>query len=354
VDLGLGLFAALMTYAINLDFGNAFPDLSGRIRLGIAVAVVVLFFAGVLVHELSHSLVAKAKGIPVNRIRLFLFGGVSELESDPATPRDEFQISIAGPIASLAVAAVFGVVWFLVPWEPAIRAARVLTLASAAVGVFNLVPGYPLDGGRILHAVIWGRTGDSQKATAIAVTSGRVVAWALIGVGFFILTANGDLSGLWYLFVGWFLLQLATAAKRRADVIHGLEGLSVAEVMAPVRYAIPGEMTLADYRELYIYGERYPTQPVVVDGRVRGLLGAGQLRDVPDDLWSSTTVAEKMSPIGPDDVVTDCVPVVDVLDKVNEPGKRLVVTAGGRVAGILSVTDVFDKAASRKSLGTRD
>ncbi|NNC74330.1 MAG: site-2 protease family protein, partial [Acidimicrobiia bacterium] len=247
VDLGLGLFAALMTYAINLDFGSAFPDLSGRTRLLIAVAIVVLFFAGVLVHELSHSLVARTKGIPVNRIRLFLFGGVSELESDPATPSDEFQISIAGPIASLAVAAVFGAVWLVVPWEPAIRAARILTLASAAVGVFNLVPGYPLDGGRILHAVMWSRTGDSMRATQVAVTSGRVVAWGLIGVGFVLMTMNGDLSGLWYLFIGWFLLQLATAAKRRADVIHGLEGLSTEEVMTPVRYTIPGELSLAEY-----------------------------------------------------------------------------------------------------------
>src|SRR4030042_3853632 len=200
-------------------FGEEFTGWTQTERWVGASATSIVFFGSILAHELSHSIVANRLGIPVRRITLFVFGGVSHLESDSRPPREEFLIAIAGPATSFAIAALLGALWVILSpvREPAAVAAAYLAVANGVIGVFNLIPGFPLDGGRVLRAIRWGLTNGLLRATRLASWVGTMVAYGLMVLGIAVMVLTGEiLSGVWFIFIGWFLRTAAQTSDQQA------------------------------------------------------------------------------------------------------------------------------------------
>lgn len=357
----------LITWAFWGQFRVLAPATPSPADWGAALIASGLFFASVLIHELSHSVVALRRGIEVKRIRLFIFGGVSEISEEASTPQDEFAITIAGPLASFVLGGIFFAVTLFMPagrdaWSavvglilhgasdkvPAGEQAALLTalvpatLASInlALGAFNLLPGFPLDGGRVLRSILWRVTGNSDRATRAAAAGGRLIAFLMISFGFFDLLFLGDVGGLWYVFLGWFLMQAANQTLLQAEIQAGLRGVSAGQVMTPTPIALPGDITLQEAFDGFIMQHNYSVFPVVVDGRVRGTISLNHLREVPRHLWSTTTVASVMRPLEPEDTVSDEAPVDTLLPRLTGGGGRVVVVRDGRLVGIISPSDI--------------
>ena len=229
-------------------------DWSDGARWGAAVVTTVLFFASVLLHELSHSLVAKRLGLPVASITLFIFGGVSSLTQEPASAKEEFKVAIVGPATSFLIAVVLGIVFgvFLLEGQEASVPGAVcgyLAFINLAVGIFNMLPGYPLDGGRVLRSALWARSRNMLKATRWAATSGSVISFLLIGAGVVSVLAGGGLGGIWFIVIGWFLRNTSEQAYQSVLLKNTLEGAKVRDLMN-TRYAIASpDMSLAADRE---------------------------------------------------------------------------------------------------------
>ena len=207
----------LLTFVLVQEFGEANLDWSvGQMWL-VAVLLAVLFFVSVLTHELSHSLLARRKGIPVQGITLFIFGGVSRLTREPSRPLTEFQIAVVGPLTSLVLAAVFGGLWYLLGASDSTLGVILFLLAwsNLTLGGFNILPGYPLDGGRVLRAVVWGLTGDHRRATSVATRAGQAIGGLTVLIGVAMGVFANPVDGVWIALVGAFLLSVATASYRQ-------------------------------------------------------------------------------------------------------------------------------------------
>lgn len=357
----------LITWAFWGQFRLLAPTVTGAPTWVAALVASLLFFTSVLIHELSHSVVSIRRDIPVNRIRLFIFGGVSEISEEAATPQDEFAITIAGPLASFVLAAIFYGITILLPdGREALQAAidlvikgrpdripttsqpdvlialvpATLAFINAALGVFNLLPGFPLDGGRILRSIVWRVTGSWHRATVIAIAGGRALAFVMITLGLFDVLFAGDLGGLWYVLLGWFLMQAANSAMIQMEVKEGLAGVTAGQVMTSTPVALPGDITLQQAFDDYIMAHNYSVFPVVIDGRVRGTLSLAHLREVPRAEWPLVTVAEAMTPLEPDDAVPVDAPVDELVQRLAGGGRRVVVVQSGRLVGIISPSDI--------------
>jgi Zn-dependent protease/predicted transcriptional regulator len=338
-DASLLVLAGLIAWSLYLSFGAAFPR-AGRGELStVSLAGGVLFIGSVLVHELSHSLVAVRRGLPVRRIRLFLFGGVSEIEREAVRPRDEFTVAVVGPVSSLLLGAVFLALAEVLPadWQSVVRLFRLLAVVNVALGVFNLVPGFPLDGGRVLRAAVWGITGDRKRATRIAVRAGKVVALGLVVGGFVVLFSLGNLGGLWWVAIGWFLYQAALATVLQDRALEAATGVSVSEIMRATPRSVGGEVSVAEFVDTFVIGERFTPVPVVVAGRVRGLMGPAQLAVAPS---GTMRVADAMDPLRPQEVVEAGAAVTDLFGRLDAKDDRLVVVEGGRVVGVVTAGDL--------------
>src|SRR6266851_6068042 len=230
---------------------------------GLGLMTSALFFGSLVFHEMAHSVIAKHYKIPVVSIILFVFGGVSRISRDPSRAIEEFNIAVAGPVSSFLLAGSFGIVYRAAGTNQVLQAlAGSLSLINLSLALFNLLPGFPLDGGRIFRAIIWGFTKDYSRSTRIAARSGQVVAYGMIAVGA-VLAVNGYInrgdmiSGMWLAFIGWFLLSAARQSRAQADARGALEGLRVADIMTPDLPTVGREISLEDYsREVYRTGRR--------------------------------------------------------------------------------------------------
>jgi Zn-dependent protease/predicted transcriptional regulator len=257
----------------------------------------LLFFASVLFHELSHSAVARAYKIPVVSITLFVFGGVARIGREPSKAIQEFNIAIAGPIASLFLAAAFFGLTLFFPYSTMPGAlATWLWETNASLAVFNLLPGFPLDGGRILRAIVWGFTKDFTRATKIAAGSGKLVAYGMIVIGAWISLSRGQWqSGLWLAFIGWFLLNAAQESVAQIAIRETLTGLRAADVMSHEVPTIARDISLEDYgQEALRTGRR--CHLVTTDDRLVGMMNVHLLNSVPRDEWANTSVQAVMIP----------------------------------------------------------
>ncbi|MFC1935904.1 site-2 protease family protein, partial [Chloroflexota bacterium] len=216
-------------------FPDSFPGWSWPVYWATGILSALFLFASVLIHELAHSLVAKGRGLPVQGITLFIFGGVSSIRAEAKAAKDEFLIAVVGPVTSLILAAVFGAMWLAVSDKntPLTAILMYLALVNGLLGLFNLLPGFPLDGGRVVRAVLWGATGNLSKATNIAAGAGQVLALVFISWGVFQLLSGNVLGGLWIAFIGWFLNGAAESSRRQTAFQEALRGIAVSEVMDP-------------------------------------------------------------------------------------------------------------------------
>jgi Zn-dependent protease/CBS domain-containing protein len=262
--------------------------------LGIAAAL--LLFASVLVHELGHSVVAGARGLRVENITLFIFGGVSSIASEASTARDEFLIAVVGPLMSLLLAGLFWVVGQAVPSASAVGAlANYLAQANLLLGLFNIVPGFPLDGGRVLRSIVWAVTGDMPRATRIASYVGQGVAFVLIGWGVVNVLSGNLFGGLWIAFIGWFLNNGAEGSRQQLTVRSALDGVPVTSVMDPTPEAIPLTLSVRDFVLEHALRRGQRALPVVEDGRLAGIVSITDAKHLGQEAWATTPVSAVMT-----------------------------------------------------------
>jgi Zn-dependent protease/CBS domain-containing protein len=274
-----------------------------------AIAAGVSFFLSILVHELSHAVVGRAMGIPVKRITLFIFGGLAEMSGEPSRPSAELAMSIVGPIVSLFIGAVCSYTgWALAGGslttdDPFATLLLWLGTVNFILGVFNLIPGFPLDGGRVLRSVLWAATGSLEKATRWATDLGRAFGWLLMGLGVLMafglvvpFLGTGIASGLWMVMIGWFLSNAARASYQQLLVKDALTDVPVTLLMKKDFVTVDGAMPLSKFVEDYAIPSDQRSFPVAVGNRMIGLISLEDVRNVPRDKWPTITIAEVMTP----------------------------------------------------------
>ena len=343
-------------------FPSTYPGLSGSAYFLMAVVATVLFFGSVLVHELSHTLRSLREGVHVREISLWLFGGVSQADEPLPGPGAEFRVVFAGPLASAALAVMFlaltagaraaglPTAWVAVP--------EYLARINGLLLAFNLVPALPLDGGRLLHALLWWRSGDSATATIYAAMAGRVFGAVLVAIGLISMLAGQDLGGLWFVVLGWFLMQAVRQEVLSARVTQAFTGLRVRDLMSTRLVTVDVSMTVADFGHILERGPSHPAYPVLDQGDLVGLLLLKRAGEVPIEQRPFVRVGEVM-------VAQDQVPVVYADDLIvqaanvltKEPGRAIVrESTTGPVVGLLSSTDLsraVDAAPKRPAAARR-
>jgi len=260
----------------------------------ITLITVILFFLSVIFHEMSHSLVARKRGMPIKKISLFIFGGMAHIEKEPENPTSEFIMSIAGPASSFLLAVIFGAIWQLsgdiaVIVEPA----KYLTLINIILGAFNLLPGFPLDGGRILRSIIWKAKGDLRKATFIATTSGRIIGFMMMAGGFLMLFFRPYLNGIWLIFIGWFLQSAAAGSYRQFIMENSIKGTKIEEFLKKDMPVIEPETSVYRIVNEYFLKKHFSILAVSNDeGQLSGIISARDIKGIPREQWKSKNAAD--------------------------------------------------------------
>jgi Zn-dependent protease len=302
VDLSWILVFGLITFLISGYFAQLHPQWTLAEQWSLGILTSLLFFASVLFHELAHSLVAQHYKIKVLSITLFVFGGLARIGREPATAIQEFNIAIAGPISSAFLAGVFSVCAWISPENQMIGAlAAYLYRTNLGLALFNLLPGFPLDGGRVFRAMVWGATKDFTRATRVASASGKLIAYTMIIIGaVFAISGRGALNidrwgGIWLIFIGWFLLNAAQASVAQLTIREALTGLCAADVMSHEVPTIPANMSLEEYSsEVLRTGRR--VHIVTMGERLMGLMNVAALNKAPREEWSHNSVQSAMVP----------------------------------------------------------
>jgi len=326
-------------------FPQTYPGLSSATYAVMGVATTVLFFSSLVAHELSHSLVSQHYGLRVRRIILFVFGGISETTQELPSPKIEFQVAVAGPLMSFALGALFAfLAWGLgqqAAWGPASAVAAWLAVVNIALGLFNLLPGFPLDGGRLLRAAAWQATGSLRRATRIASRGGQFVGLLMMLWGFWRLM-RGDLFGaVWVGAIGYLLFQAAGSTYGELLIQTALARVGVSEIMSHDPKVLAPDMTLQEVVDDYLMRYPYGGYPVV-DGHLDGVLQANQIKEVPAEEWPTRRVAEVMTPLTDQEALDAHATVAEALTRFNQLGLgRLPVVDQGQVVGVLSQSDVI-------------
>jgi Zn-dependent protease len=340
-DLSVFVIAAAMVWVLYVDIGVMYPQTDPAVGTTVAVVAGALFILSVLLHEGSHAVVAKRRGLRVRRIRLLAFGGYTKIEGKEERPADEFQIAIAGPFASLLVAGVFWLISAISGGAPEVQSSiRFLAFANLFIAVFNILPGFPLDGGRALRATVWHFTGDRVRATDVAVASGRIFGWGVIGVATVVALAGFDPWALLWVILGWYLLRSAGVAGRRERILVQVDGLVAGDAMRKTPDAVPGEMLVGTVVDLFQIGARLRSLPVEVDGRIRGVLGESELEQLSPARRVSSRASAAMSKIGPGDVIDIRMPLEAMATRPAGKTGRFVVVEDGRAVGIIEGADL--------------
>jgi Zn-dependent protease/CBS domain-containing protein len=324
-------------------FPNVLPDASVGSYWIQGLAAALLLFVSVFLHELGHAVVARAHGIPVSSITLHIFGGVSSLEREPDRPGTEFKVAIVGPIVSFVLGGLAYLGARLATAQPGLAAVLTyLAIVNIVVGAFNLVPGFPLDGGRLLRALLWKAKGSLRWATEIATGAGSVVAFVLIGLGVLRALSGQFLGGLWLVLIGMFLRQAAQGSYQDLLVRRALGGVTVRDVMSRDVISIGPGALVSDVVDGLFWRHHVSSFPVVEDGRVLGVLGIGDVRDLPRERWPETRAREIMRPIGEGLTIEPGAALTVALPKLSSNGLgRLAVVQGAMLVGYLSLKDVL-------------
>ncbi|HEX3219133.1 MAG TPA: site-2 protease family protein [Candidatus Limnocylindria bacterium] len=335
------------------ELPNSFPGWHPAVYAAVGAGVAMLFFASVLAHELSHALVARRFGIGVSDITLFIFGGAATMEREAETPREEALVSVAGPACSLVVGAILVGLWMLLERGPFGTVVGWLGTINLALGLFNVIPAFPMDGGRILRALIWRWRGDRSTATLGAATIGRWFGYLLILIG--MLLALWDLSNLWLALVGWFLTSAAGATLTQVNLQRSMAGVLVRDIMEPQPASISPNETVANLvNERLARGESRSFLVRHDDGGLAGIVTLSDVRRVARDDWAAARVTDIMTRydalarIGPDDKVDKALEVLQEREVNQLP---VVETDGRTVVGLLTRAGIVRLIDTRLKLG---
>ena len=362
IEIGIHYSWIFIAVLITLSLGAHFAEVNPQWTIGViwsaAIITGLLFFVSIVVHELGHALVASARGLPVRSITLFALGGVASIEKDAADARTEFWMGIAGPLTSVGIGAVCtGLAWVLgsgmnvTPADPLMAVLVWLGYINIMLAAFNMIPGFPLDGGRVLRAAVWGVTGNADRATRIAARIGEGVALLFIMFGVWQFFSGAGIGGLWIALIGWFLLDAAGAAYLHVDTLATLKGLRVRDIMADDCLRIPARTPLQIFADDYVLRSGQRCFAVEKDGQIEGLITAADLKQIDRDRWTQVTVGAVMRPLNRLHTVTPDTTVVDALQAMGrEDLNQLPVVSNGRMEGMLSRSRIVQVLQTRAEL----
>jgi Zn-dependent protease/CBS domain-containing protein len=356
IEIGLHyswfLIALLIVASLYSQFHQSHPQWGDGVILTTAVATGVLFFVSLLLHELAHSVFARSHGIPVREITLFALGGVSQLEKEPASASIEFRMAFAGPLTSAAIGGVCigarllagkaGPVYEMLSW---------LGYINLALAAFNMIPGYPLDGGRMLRAFLWWKSGQMDRATRSAARAGQGVGLIFIAWGIMQFVGGAGIGGLWISFVGWFLLTAASESSARVNLAHAFEGVTARDVMSSDCPSLDGNLNIEHFvhDELLRTGRRCFV--ITQNGQIAGLLTPHEVKEIERARWPYTTLSDVMIPLENLHTVPPETPLKSALEIMGrEDLNQLPVVADGRLEGVLSRAQILDYLHTRAEL----
>jgi Zn-dependent protease/CBS domain-containing protein len=331
------LIFALITLSLRTQFTAQHPSWSSGQHWILGLITSVLFFCSVVFHELSHSLVAKHYKIPVASITLFAFGGLARIVREPSSAKQEFNIAIAGPVSSFFLAAIFYFVGHHSGNLEMLGAtSRWLAEINFILAAFNLAPGFPLDGGRILRAIAWRITGDFSKSTRIAAQTGRLFANVIIFAGIWIALRGNWFGGLWWVFIGWFLLSAAQESCAQVAIRNTLSGVHAADIMTQDVPTVPRDLSLENYvHEVLRTGRR--CHVVTGNGNPVGLVTLHAAQEIPPDGWPNTSIQAVMRPVDKIKWASPREPVLSILERMQaEDINQMPVVDDGRVVGMIA------------------
>lgn len=325
-------------------FPSRYPGLEPGAYMAMGTVGAVLFFASLLAHEISHSLVARRRGIPVEGITLFLFGGMAHTKSEAKTPEDEILVAGVGPLCSIGIAALFGGIWWVgvrLGWPVALTGVSgYLAFLNLLLAGFNLLPGFPLDGGRLFRAVVWKITGDLTRATQWASNGGKVLAFVLIALGFVQVMGGFVLGGMWLVFIGWFLRTAAVASFQQHVLRDLTASVTARDVMSPEPVTVPSGLSVRDLVERRFLSAPHQGYPVVDGGVVVGVVTLEHVRRVPRGRWEELRVSDVMMPAA-GLTVEPTATLTEVLSVMTRSGtNRVLVSQSGLLLGLISASDV--------------
>jgi len=362
VELGLHyswiIIAVLIVFSLGNHFHAIHPRWSSGLVWGISIITGVLFFVFLFAHELSHALVAKARGLPIHKITLFALGGMAEIEKEPTRASTEFWMGIVGPITSfvigvvlLALAYAGGWTWRAEAATPGLAILVWLGYINILLAVFNMIPGFPLDGGRVLRAIIWGITKSAERSTRIAARVGQLVGMGFIVYGIFEFFGGAGFNGLWLAFIGWFLLNAAGASYLQITTSNALRGVNVAQVMSRDCESVEASIPLQDFVDHYLLRTGRRCFVVVDNGQTAGLITPAEVRQVPRDDWNVTSVRAAMRPLERIHAVSPDTPVMTAMEiMAREDVNQLPVVSNGHLEGIVTRAHVLEILQARSEL----
>jgi Zn-dependent protease/CBS domain-containing protein len=353
MDASWLIILALLT----LSFATQFPTLLHEYFPGVTylalyeywimgLVTAVAFFGCILLHELGHALVARARGMPIRGITLFLFGGVAELGDEPPSAGTEFLMAIAGPIVTVVLGILFwvlAVAGYHAGWpHPVVMVLGYLGMINVMVLIFNIIPAFPLDGGRVLRSVLWGMTGNLRRSTYWASLAGRAFAWFLIALGILQFFAGSWLGGIWMGLIGMFLNRAAESGYRQVLVRQTLQGEPVRHFMNPNPIVVDPSLDLLHWVENYVYRYHHRAFPVAVDGKLVGVITTQALSHIPRSQWSEHSVGEVMSSNLRAVTIAANADALEALGKMQRVhSSRLLVVDGDQLLGIVSLKDLL-------------
>jgi len=344
------IIALLIAFSLSSHFHAVAPRWSVGLVWAAATITSVLFFVTLLLHELAHSLLAKSRGLRVRAITLFALGGVSQIESEAPNAQSEFWIAIVGPLASFVIGFICVGTARVLGWTPAAGDPRTPVLAvlvwlgyiNFALGAFNMIPGYPLDGGRVLRAIAWWITKNRERATRAAALVGQGIAFFFILAGLYQFFVGTNFGGLWMAFIGWFLLDAARGSYVQVDMIAGLRGHRVGELIEKNCANVPSYLSVRDFVDEYLLRSGQQCFVVMQDSHPAGIATAEDARSVSRERWAQTSLQGIMRPLNRMVTVSPEMPVVKALELMTrERVNELAVVTNGNLEGVFTRVQVM-------------
>jgi Zn-dependent protease len=358
IDISWFFLAIYLVLTLTRYFRAELPYEGIDVHLAMGVAGALGLFLSIILHELAHAVVARSFGLPIGGITLFIFGGVSELRQEPKTPRSEFWVAIAGPVASILIAgaclaAVLGAQ--AIGFRPLTKVLAFLAISNTVLALFNLVPGFPLDGGRVLRSIIWWRTGNLRRATRIASMFGTAFGVVLILTGLGQIVSGNTMGGTWQLLIGIFLAAAASQSRGQTEAAANLKGVSVSDLMDRAPLSAGPDVTVSTLVQDYIYRLNRKFVIIAEDGQAIGFVGPEQIKRVPQSQWQETYVRTIAARFTHDTVVSPSAPAFEALRKLQANGVgHLAVLEGSRLIGTVSEVNFVNYMSVREALGPVD
>lgn len=334
IHYSLLLMFILVVWSLAIGYmPQQFPGLSQVSYWTIGVLSGLILFASVIVHELFHSVVGRRLGVPVHRVTLFFLGGAAEMTEEPKSPTVEFEMALAGPLSSFGIAALLEGLWYVsVATQLAVEIVAILqygAFINLILGGFNLLPAFPLDGGRVLRALLWRREANLVRATRTATRVGVLLSYVMMFGGFVMIMFGGFFNGLWIIFIGWFIKSGAESGLSQVIIGEALSGTTVEEIMSKNVVTVDYYLPLEELVNNYFLSQKFAGYPVLRDGSLVGLVTLGGVKDVPRNLWRETTVGSVMKPLNLLAVVQPETSASDAMYKMSKSdvGRILVIRA---------------------------